>query len=124
LWQLSAASQTLIVPDACVTVLGKGSIRVEHSFVITACKLHCEGRWSYLFQLLATQSAIRTQFDLLSSSGYYATNLCVDCRRSSTHLQAASEIATVDLAPTHPIRLGLALNFSVFYYEILNSPER
>ncbi|GJS79826.1 14-3-3-like protein GF14 iota [Tanacetum coccineum] len=37
---------------------------------------------------------------------------------------AAAAAANTELPSTHPIRLGLALNFSVFYYEIMNSPER
>jgi len=41
-----------------------------------------------------------------------------------TRFQNATDVAQTDLTPTHPIRLGLALNFSVFYYEILNSPDR
>lgn len=38
--------------------------------------------------------------------------------------QDAFDISKKEMQPTHPIRLGLALNFSVFYYEILNNPER
>ncbi|XP_048849736.1 14-3-3 protein zeta/delta [Brienomyrus brachyistius] len=38
--------------------------------------------------------------------------------------QAAFDISKSEMQPTHPIRLGLALNFSVFFYEILNSPEQ
>jgi len=38
--------------------------------------------------------------------------------------QQAFDISKEKMDPTHPIRLGLALNFSVFYYEILNSPEQ
>lgn len=36
----------------------------------------------------------------------------------------AFDIAKGEMQPTHPIRLGLALNYSVFFYEILNSPEK
>mmetsp|Transcript_10723 Transcript_10723/g.9138 ORF Transcript_10723/g.9138 Transcript_10723/m.9138 type:complete len:121 (-) Transcript_10723:98-460(-) len=35
----------------------------------------------------------------------------------------ATSIAQKELLVTHPIRLGLALNFSVFYYEVLNQPD-
>merc|ERR1712127_548626 len=35
----------------------------------------------------------------------------------------ASNIASAGLPVTHPIRLGLALNFSVFQYEVLGNPE-
>ena len=48
----------------------------------------------------------------------------ISADKSLEAYKAATEVATTDLAPTHPIRLGLALNFSVFYYEILNSPDQ
>merc|ERR550525_1418741 len=37
--------------------------------------------------------------------------------------EEASKVAEKDLAVTHPIRLGLVLNYSVFQYEVLSNPE-
>ncbi|XP_034080337.1 14-3-3-like protein [Gymnodraco acuticeps] len=42
---------------------------------------------------------------------------------SRSSYEAAYVTSKEEMPPTHPIRLGLALNFSVFYYEILSSPE-
>jgi len=41
-------------------------------------------------------------------------------------MTAYGEASTVaaNLDPTHPVRLGLALNYSVFYYEVYSSPEK
>ena len=44
--------------------------------------------------------------------------------KSLNAYKATSNVAVTKLPPTHPICLGLALNFSVFYYKILNSPDR
>ncbi|EAX07787.1 stratifin, isoform CRA_b [Homo sapiens] len=45
----------------------------------------------------------------------------IDSARSA--YQEAMDISKKEMPPTNPIRLGLALNFSVFHYEIANSPE-
>ena len=54
---------------------------------------------------------------------------CVTCGaevidESEKAYGTAFEVAKSEMQPTHPIRLGLALNYSVFFYEIKNAPDR
>ncbi|XP_069008397.1 14-3-3 protein beta/alpha-1-like [Embiotoca jacksoni] len=51
-----------------------------------------------------------------------AKNTAID--NSQKAYQNAFDTSKKEMQPTHPIRLGLALNFSVFFYEILNSPDQ
>lgn len=44
--------------------------------------------------------------------------------KAAENYQKALETATEHLSPTHPIRLGLALNYSVCHYEILKEPKK
>jgi len=43
--------------------------------------------------------------------------------KAESAYQQAFDVGQEHLTSTHPILLGLALNFSVFYYEIKNSPQ-
>lgn len=97
--------------DQCVNLIA------SHSFLVP---------WSSPVPLLT-----RCQVFYLKMKGDYYRYLAevadADSRqatvdKSKDAYEAAFDISKTEMAPTHPIRLGLALNFSVFYYEINNSP--
>uniref|UniRef100_A0A2K5YE89 14-3-3 domain-containing protein n=1 Tax=Mandrillus leucophaeus TaxID=9568 RepID=A0A2K5YE89_MANLE len=69
--------------------------------------------------LIPNASQAESKVFYLKMKDYYRT---VD--QSQQAYQEVFEISKKEMQPTHPIRLGLALNFSVFYYEILNCPEK
>lgn len=73
-----------------------------------------ENRNNFLFVFKIAQTQIVKKF-------FFHTAVVDDSQKA---YQEAFDIAKSKMQSTHPIRLGLALNFSVFYYEIINSPAR
>ncbi|RUS70784.1 hypothetical protein EGW08_021452 [Elysia chlorotica] len=64
--------------------------------------------WRYIAEYKAEQSGDRANAISKAEEAY----------------SKAMDHAKANMPSTHPNRLGLALNYSVFYYEILNSPDK
>ena len=60
----------------------------------------------------------------LCSCIYNEHTLLLDVEKGAASYEKALEVAKENLPSTHPIRLGLALNYSVFYYEIKHEPDK
>jgi len=83
------------------------------------------------FNLIANSSSSESKVFYYKMKGdyhrYLAESTSGDPRTQAAEkaLEAYKQASTIaaELLPTNPIRLGLALNFSVFYYEIMNSPD-
>lgn len=82
--------------------------------------------------LESVHSDVEAQVFYWKMQGDYYRYLCEfsgEASKASTTEKAreayetATTIAIKELNPTHPVRLGLALNYSVFHYEILSHPE-
>lgn len=79
---------------------------------------------SKVFYLKMKGDYFRYLAEVGSPTGDEYTNKEKVVNNSKDAYQKALDIAKVDMHPTHPIRLGLALNYSVFFYEIMNAPDR
>ncbi|XP_051732423.1 tyrosine 3-monooxygenase/tryptophan 5-monooxygenase activation protein, theta polypeptide a [Ctenopharyngodon idella] len=96
--------------DICNEVLGLlGKYLIENSTNAESKVFYLKMKGDYYRYLAEVASGDARKETITNSQGAY---------------QDAFDISKKEMQPTHPIRLGLALNFSVFYYEILNSPEQ
>eukprot|EP01006_Ploeotia_vitrea_P037505 TRINITY_DN66132_c8_g1_i1.p1 TRINITY_DN66132_c8_g1~~TRINITY_DN66132_c8_g1_i1.p1 ORF type:complete len:255 (+),score=152.88 TRINITY_DN66132_c8_g1_i1:173-937(+) len=68
---------------------------------------------SEVFYLKMTGDYYRYLAEFKTESGYD--------QKAAQNYEAALQVAQEKLSPTHPIRLGLALNYSVCFYEILKN---
>jgi 14-3-3 protein epsilon len=71
---------------------------------------------SEVFYLKMTGDYFRYLAEFHANKGYD--------KSAAANYESATVVATEKLSPTHPIRLGLALNYSVCFYEILKDQKK
>ncbi|XP_035684174.1 LOW QUALITY PROTEIN: 14-3-3 protein eta-like [Branchiostoma floridae] len=69
---------------------------------------YCEMKGDYLRYLAEISEGEEREHMVKDAKAYY---------------EKAHDVAAIEMPATHPIRLGLALNFSVFHYEIRNDHQ-
>jgi len=82
----------------------------------TLLKNNSEANEPRVFYLQMTGDYYRYLAEFISAEGYD--------KKAAQFYEQALGIAQDKLTPTHPIRLGLALNYSVCFYEILKDKKR
>jgi len=75
-----------------------------------------KGNESEVFYLKMTGDYYRYLAEFVSGKAYD--------KKAAENYEKAMTVASSKLSPTHPIRLGLALNYSVCYYEILKDQKK
>jgi len=77
---------------------------------------HGHGNESEVFYLKMTGDYYRYLAEFVADKSYDA--------KSADNYKSALDVAEKVLPATHPIRLGLALNYSVCFYEVLKEPKK
>jgi len=95
--------------DICKDILDL----LENVLVVNPCEKKEE---SQVFYLKMTGDYYRYLAEFKAGKGYD--------QKAADNYEKALVIATEKLSPTHPIRLGLALNYSVCFYEILKDHKK
>ncbi|GMP94879.1 hypothetical protein CsSME_00044153 [Camellia sinensis var. sinensis] len=99
-------------------------VKDYRSKVESELSLVCAGILNLLdSNLVPSATATESKVFYLKMKGDYHRYLA-EFKVGDERKEAAEDTMNAYKAPTHPIRLGLALNFSVFYYEILNSSDK
>ena len=75
----------------------------------------------YLAEVLTDETRKRNSKSIVISFNLIFAEIM---QNSEDSYRKALDIANKNLEITNPIRLGLALNFAVFYYEILKDPVK